>query len=313
MIRIFRGGAIAVLPAALVCAGLLSTPQLHAQEIQVQSLVTKVDRLQRELLDLQRTVYQGAPAPATTATTATAGGGGDLPSTQAARIELRMAQFERAQQNLTGQAEELGFALEELSAKFDRLEQRLLALESGGAPPLGSAGTSLLPQGQATAGSAPTSVGSISQSDLDSFQASQQQAAVSGSAALSGNDQEQYNQAFALLRQANYPAAEEALKSFISDNPSSPLLGNAKYWLGETYYVRGDYQQAAVTFAEAYQQHPEGGKAPDNLLKLGMSLASLGSVEDACGTYSELLSRYPNAAPSIVRRVQIERQKHSCP
>ena len=116
-----------------------------------------------------------------------------------------------------------------------------------------------------------------------------------------------------MLRQANYPAAEEALKSFISDNPSSPLLGNAKYWLGETYYVRGDYQQAAVTFAEAYQQHPEGGKAPDNLLKLGMSLASLGSVEDACGTYSELLSRYPNAAPSIVRRVQIERQKHSCP
>jgi TolA-binding protein len=44
-----------------------------------------------------------------------------------------------------------------------------------------------------------------------------------------------------------------------------------------------------------------------------MSLASLGSVEDACGTFSELLSRYPNAAPSIVRRVQIERQKHSCP
>jgi tol-pal system protein YbgF len=266
-----------------------------------------VDRLQRELLDLQRTVYQGAPAPATT------GGGGDLPSTQAARIELRMAQFERAQQNLTGQAEELGFALEELSTKFDRLEQRLLALESGGAQPLGSAGASLLPQGQATAGSAPTSVGSISQSDLDSFQASQQKAAVSGGAALSGSDQEQYNQAFALLRQANYPAAEEALKGFISDNPSSPLLGNAKYWLGETYYVRGDYQQAAVTFAEAYQQHPEGGKAPDNLLKLGMSLASLGSVEDACGTFSELLSRYPNAAPSIVRRVQIERQRHSCP
>jgi tol-pal system protein YbgF len=307
MIGIFRGGAITVLLTALFCAGLLSAPRLYAQENQVQSLVTKVDRLQRELLDLQRSVYQGAPAPATT------GGGGDLSSTQAARIELRMAQFERAQQNLTGHAEELGFAVEELSAKFDRLEQRLLALETGVTQPLGSAGTSQLPQGQATAGSAPTSVGSISQSDLDSFQASQQQAAVSGGAALSGSDQEQYNQAFALLRQANYPAAEEALKGFISDNPSSPLLGNAKYWLGETYYVRGDYQQAAVTFAEAYQQHPEGGKAPDNLLKLGMSLASLGSVEDACGTFSELLSRYPNAAPSIVRRVQIERQKHSCP
>jgi hypothetical protein len=115
MIGIFRGGAITVLLTAFFCAGLLSAPRLYAQENQVQSLVTKVDRLQRELLDLQRSVYQGAPAPATT------GGGGDLSSTQAARIELRMAQFERAQQNLTGHAEELGFAVEELSAKFDRL------------------------------------------------------------------------------------------------------------------------------------------------------------------------------------------------
>lgn len=318
--EILRGGIFAGLLLALVLMAVATAPRLHAQD--TQSLVSKVDRLQRELLDLQRTVYQGAPAPATTD-----GASGELPNTQAARIELRLKQFERAQQNLTGQIEELGFALDEMKGRLDRLvqdvDQRLQALESGGGASLGAtgvgagaaAGTSLLPQSGGS-GSSPTTVGSINQDDLEAFQASQQGAATSGAtggAALTGDDREQYNQAFALLRQANYSEAEVALKSFIDGNPSSPLVGNAKYWLGETYYVRGDYQQAAVTFAEAYQQYPDGGKAPDNLLKLGMSLASLDSIEDACGTFAELLNRYPNAAASIQRRVQIERQRHNCP
>ena len=280
--------------------------------------MNKVERLQRELLDLQRTVYQGAPAPSTTGSSS-----GELSTTQAARIELRLKQFERAQQVLTGQIEELNFALDEVTTRLDRLvedvDRRLQALESGGGAGLAGAagGTSLLPQGGSTSaasGDAPTSVGSISQDNLEEFQASRQAGtSSSGGAALTGSDREQYNQAFALLRQANYPEAEVALQSFIADNPSSPLVGNAKYWLGETYYVRGDYQQAAVTFAEAYQQYPDGSKAPDNLLKLGMSLASLDSIDDACGTFAELLNRYPNAAASIQRRVQIERQKHNCP
>src|SRR3546814_4312161 len=65
--------------------------------------------------------------------------------------------------------------------------------------------------------------------------------------------------------------------------------------LGETYYVRGNYQQAAVTFAEGFETYPDNSKAPDNLLKLGMSLASLGSTQDACGTFTVLLDRYADA------------------
>ena len=125
--------------------------------------------------------------------------------------------------------------------------------------------------------------------------------------------EEQYQQAFGLLSQANYGEAELALRSFVQMNPQDPLAGNAKYWLGETYYVRQDYQQAAVTFAEAYQEYPNSGKAPDNLLKLGMSLSALGSKPDACGTFAELLKRYPKAAATVIQRAKRERQRLACP
>ena len=66
--------------------------------------------------------------------------------------------------------------------------------------------------------------------------------------------QEQYERAFNLLRQANYPDAEQAFKSFIDKDPKDKLIDNAKYWYGETLYVRARFDEAAVAFADAYQQ-----------------------------------------------------------
>src|SRR5205823_13886042 len=61
----------------------------------------------------------------------------------------------------------------------------------------------------------------------------------------SGSTSEQYSHAFGLLRQADYPAAETALKAFVEQHPNDPMAGNAQYWLGETYYTRGRYAEAA--------------------------------------------------------------------
>ncbi len=137
----------------------------------------------------------------------------------------------------------------------------------------------------------------------------QQQAAVQ----LPQNDaQAAYDQAFDQLRQMNYLLAEAAFSEFLQLYPDNPLAGNAKYWLGETHYVRGDYETAAVIFAEGYQDFPESGKAPDNLLKLGMSLANLGANRDACATFGELQRRYPDAAPTVLQRAQRESSRLGC-
>ena len=123
---------------------------------------------------------------------------------------------------------------------------------------------------------------------------------------------EQYERAFALLRQADYPQAEQAFKAFIDKNPKDKLVGNAKYWYGETLYVRAKFDGAAVAFADAYQQDPRGGKAPDSLLKLAMSLAALNKTPDACVTLHELRTKYPHAAPTIKARAEDERARLKC-
>lgn len=352
----FPAGFIsAAVPAALLSAVLLVG---NPQSLAAQSVDDQIQRLQRELSDLQRQVYGGeAPAAAT---------GTGVSPTQAARIELRLNQFEAELRRLTGEVEEMRFQTDSVTERLDRLvadvDLRLQQLEGGAPAAAGGAGTlpgqlpgqapaaagtgqgfapsdslaaapaQSLPSG--TAGSpTPGTLGTVAETDLQNFRRQQANvapdsapaappgapagAAPAQAAALPGalpgtTPREQYDYAFGLLRQANYDGAEQALSTFLVQHPQDPLAGNAKYWLGETYYVRGNYQQAAVTFAEGFEAYPNNPKAPDNLLKLGMSLASLGSKDDACGTFEVLQQRYADASATIIQRARQEAQRIGC-
>ena len=102
------------------------------------------------------------------------------------------------------------------------------------------------------------------------------------------------------------------MTAFIASHPDDQLAGNAHYWLAETYYVRGDYRKAAGYFAAGYKNFPESSKAPDNLLKLAMSLANLDQPDKACFTFKELSERFPNASQSIMQRAAFESRRAGC-
>ncbi|MDG2243897.1 MAG: tol-pal system protein YbgF [Rhodospirillaceae bacterium] len=127
-----------------------------------------------------------------------------------------------------------------------------------------------------------------------------------------GSPKEQYDYAFNILRQADYARAERALRLFLEANGADDLAGNAQYWLGETYYVRGDFEQAAVEFLSGYQTYPSSTKGPDNLLKLGLSMARLGQIDGACTALTRLATEYPTANDTIRRRAQTERARLKC-
>ena len=131
-------------------------------------------------------------------------------------------------------------------------------------------------------------------------------------AEASPDAQKLYDDAFAALRQAHYDDAEAKFKSFLKGNPKHKLTENAKYWLAETYYARGKFSESAVAFAETYQAFPQGTKAPDNLLKMAMSLGSLGKKQDACLTLAELKKRFPSASSVIRNRAEQEHKSLGC-
>jgi len=127
-----------------------------------------------------------------------------------------------------------------------------------------------------------------------------------------GTPQDQYNAAFSLLRQARYEDAEQALRGFVQHYPKDSLAPAAQYWLGETFYVRKDYTNAAASFAEGYEKYSKSSKGPDFLLKLGMSLANAGQKDNACRAYQRLDRDYPQAASEIRDRSGAEKRRLGC-
>ena len=110
----------------------------------------------------------------------------------------------------------------------------------------------------------------------------------------------------------DYASAEISFRKVVSRFPNDELAGKAQYWLGETYYVRGQFKDAAEAFLKSYKQYRSGEKAPDSLLKLGMALAELGQKDAACSTFNEFGAKYPGADPQMQGEARAERRKIGC-
>jgi tol-pal system protein YbgF len=126
------------------------------------------------------------------------------------------------------------------------------------------------------------------------------------------NPREQYNDAFRLLNQTKYDEAAKAFKQFLKQNPKDPLVGNANYWLGEIHYMNHDFADAADQFRQGFESAPEGQKAPDNLLKLAMSLSALKHNKEACVVLRQVVSKFNKNTSNAVRKAENEQKRIGC-
>lgn len=327
--------------AILAVAGVASASAQDSANPDVQSLVDRLNRMQRDLDALQRQVYRGGPPPAAASSvpdSAGAGTGGPgAPPNLAADMQVRLDQMESEISTLTGQIQETNHAVAELQNKLKVLSSdidlRFKALEAHGtpgAPGTAAAGTAA---GNGSAGGpavtpapAPAGVlGTLSLNDLNKSGKPAPAAALSKAAGEGaegagqtaavlpkGTPAEQYRYATSLLAKSDWAGAAQALKAFLAAHPKDKLAGNAQYWLGETYYARGDYDSAALAFAKGYKDYPKSDKGPANLLKLGMSLANLKKTESACASFARIGEDFPNASAAIKAHVRAERKKLHC-
>lgn len=294
--------------ALLLILGLCAVHVMPAQAQSQRELENRLSRLENELQTLNRAIYRGesVPPPRTF----------DSDVNVNADTTIRIQQLEEELRRLTGQLEEQEFARRQLEQKLERVmndvELRLRDVEGGGAAPASGAAQPAqpLPGSAGAASNSPASGNTAGTLGTLRQPAESQQ---TGAVAADPDDAAAvYENAFALLKSAQYEQAERAFDQFISAYPDHVLVGNAQYWLGETYYVRGEYERAARIFAEGYQQFPEGSKAPDNLLKLGMSLAGLGNTEDACVALGQIENDYPQGAGPVLRRARQEMSRLGC-
>ncbi len=199
-------------------------------------------------------------------------------SIDASRLEAEVAR-------LTSQVEQLQFEnrqlKDQLQRQLDDLIYRVTELEGG--DPTQSAPVVLDP-GQSAQTEAPVILSE--QSDLDRAKLD--------------------------IQQGRFDQGEGRLKKFISDYPSSSLVGEAHYWLGQSNFVRGEFPLAASTYLAGYKADTRGGYAPENLFQLGVTLGRLGQTDAACKTLNEVTRQFPTAGSTILEGVRSEKTSLGC-
>lgn len=105
-----------------------------------------------------------------------------------------------------------------------------------------------------------------------------------------------YSQALdTLVQRFEAAAAARMFQAFVRDFPDSPLIPNAWYWLGESYYVTQNYDLAAEAFETTLAQYPGSRKEPDAMLKLAYCRIGLGQLAAAEAGLRELIARHPGS------------------
>ncbi len=306
----------------LALVGVLAAPNpAAAQNAELQSLLQRLDRMSEDLRILQKDYYRDQKTGAARLTAeqpagSTRGAEGRGAEGRGARdggrladAEIRMSNLESEMRNLTGQLEEVRHGMATMLQRLDGLVKdvdfRLTEIEHRLSKAPGKAAKTAATTGAAGSDASPPIANAEKQNQ-------QTEAAPATTVLPQGTPIERYNYAYSLLTKMRLQDAEAAFLEFLAQHGDDPLAGNAQYWLGETYYARQNLGEAARTFLIGIQRYPNSSKAPDSMLKLGISLSKLGNVEDACAAFLEMQRKFANLRSQVRKRMLREMKAVGC-
>lgn len=115
-----------------------------------------------------------------------------------------------------------------------------------------------------------------------------------GNADMTGNYREDYQLALQSYYNRNYKTAIQMFDELLAVNSSHSLSDNCRYWIGESYYGLGNYNQAIIEFTKV-SSFSKSNKMDDAQLKLGLCFWRLGDSERAAQEFERLISDYPES------------------
>ena len=291
------------------------------EEIYLKAISDQIQVITKDLKTLEKAVYQKSDVSSSSNLNSIKSDG--LNEDILTKHLLKLNEIEDQFRQLTNKFEEVNFKLDKLSTRVTKIQSdtqlRFSDLETG------TIDQSKQKQATLPGTSKPQDFGANpgyqttnlpKQQTINSIQSAQtvitEDPEKKDSLLPDKPAKEQYDFAVSFMKIGDYETAEVALREFIDKNKDHDLAGSAQYWYGETFRIRQLYSDAATAYLDGYQNYPKSKKAPDNLLKLGITMVQLGEKDQGCKMISGLKKEYPKASKSVLQKAQYEQKKFKC-
>ena len=108
--------------------------------------------------------------------------------------------------------------------------------------------------------------------------------------------QELYQKALESFYAMKYKQAQTTWAEFVKGFPKDPLVPNAIFWQGESYFQMQDYANAVLTYQQVIEKHPKSNKYRPALLKQGISFFKLKKDQAGKLVLEDLIKKFPDSA-----------------
>ena len=292
------------------------------EEIALQAVADQIQVLTKDLKTLEKAVYKKSDIISSANSSAIKSDG--LNEDILTKHLLKLNEIEDQFRELTNKFEEVNFKLDKLSSRVTKIQSdnqlRFSDLENLDPENKKTKAKKVLP-----GSSQPADFGANPGYSVTSLPDKQETSSIESAQTVITEEpeeresllpdkppKEQYEFAVSFMKIGDYETAEFALKEFIQKNKEHDLAGNAQYWYGETFRIRQLYSDAATAYLDGYQNYPKSKKAPDNLLKLGITMVQLGEKDQGCKMITGVKKEYPKASKSVLQKAQYEQKKFKC-
>ena len=123
------------------------------------------------------------------------------------------------------------------------------------------------------------------------------------------NEESFYNLAYETFKQGQFDKAREQFSSFLEKFPKGKYSDNARFWIGECYYRKNEYEEAILEYERVKSEYPSGDKVPSALFKQALSFLKLDKKDEARIIFKDLVFHYPQSEQAGMAREQLERLK----
>ena len=114
------------------------------------------------------------------------------------------------------------------------------------------------------------------------------------------------------LAEGDFSGAQTAFKQYLDIYPDAEDAGDVNFWLGESYFVRGGYADAADAYITSMRKAPQGAMAPNAMVGLAATMRELGNKAEACAALDSFPTQYPNASLDVQSKANVELARTGC-
>ena len=118
--------------------------------------------------------------------------------------------------------------------------------------------------------------------------------------------QRMYDTAWADYTTGQWALAIQGFEAYMETFPRSELTDNAQFYIGQTYFADGRFEDAVVAFDHVLANYPEGDAVPEASYKLGKTLNRLGDADRAKAAFAFVVENHPGSTMAILAQQSLD-------